>query len=306
LLKESTIREKLAEEFKLEEKNLFQLQRIKYLMQSKDKAKKQSLEKLIEEGGKLLELCENIQLQAGLRTKPTTLKREVLLAKVSTGYEDLDRLLLGGIPEGYAVILAGPSCDERDLLIEKFLRSGASRGQMALHVTIDARVSKSLAEEFPSNICLLICNPEADAIIGSAPNVFKLKGIENLTEIEIALTSVLQKMNGMATNTTPRLACIEIVSDVLLQHQAVTARRWLSALIPRLESRGFTTLATMNPHMHPPQAVQAMLDLFQGEIHIYKKKTEKGLKQFLRIEKMFNQEYEQEELTLKKERMQKP
>jgi len=57
--------------------------------------------------------------------------------------------------------------------------------------------------------------------------------------------------------------------------------------------------------MHPSQAVQAILDLFQGEIHIYKKKTEKGLKQFLRIEKMFGQEYQQEELILKKERMQK-
>jgi hypothetical protein len=57
--------------------------------------------------------------------------------------------------------------------------------------------------------------------------------------------------------------------------------------------------------MHPPQEVQAILDLFQGEIHIYKEKTEKGLRRFLRIEKMYNQEYIQTELLLKKERLQK-
>ncbi len=57
--------------------------------------------------------------------------------------------------------------------------------------------------------------------------------------------------------------------------------------------------------MHSPQEVQAILDLFQGEIHIYQKKTEKGLKRFMRIEKMYNQEYDQSELPLKKDRIQK-
>jgi hypothetical protein len=49
----------------------------------------------------------------------------VLPFRIATGYRYLDSVLLGGIPESYAVILTSPACDERDSLIEKFLETGA-------------------------------------------------------------------------------------------------------------------------------------------------------------------------------------
>jgi len=85
-----------------------------------------------------------------------------------------------------------------------------------------------------------------------------------------------------------RERALEIVSDVLLQHHSVHTRRWLTGLIPELKSRGFTTLATMNPQMHPSEEVHAILGLFEGEINIYKKKTRKDSEKFLKIEKMLN------------------
>jgi len=91
----------------------------------------------------------------------------------------------------------------------------------------------------------------------------------------------------------------------LLQHHAVQTRRWLTGLLPELKSRGFTTLAVMNPHMHPSEEVQAIVGLFEGEINIYKKKTKKGLEKFLKIEKMANQRYLDSELPLRKEKLQK-
>jgi hypothetical protein len=57
--------------------------------------------------------------------------------------------------------------------------------------------------------------------------------------------------------------------------------------------------------MHSSQEVQAILDLFQGEIHVYNKKTEKGLRHFLRIERMYNWRYLEDELPLKKEKIKK-
>jgi hypothetical protein len=57
--------------------------------------------------------------------------------------------------------------------------------------------------------------------------------------------------------------------------------------------------------MHSSQEVQAILDLFQGEIDVYKKKTEKGFRRFLRVEKLQDQQYNEEEIRLKKERIQK-
>jgi hypothetical protein len=57
----------------------------------------------------------------------------------------------------------------------------------------------------------------------------------------------------------------------------------------------------MNPQMHPLQELQAILDLFDGEINVYEKETEKGLQKFLKIRKMSNQKYLENELPLKKE-----
>ena len=57
--------------------------------------------------------------------------------------------------------------------------------------------------------------------------------------------------------------------------------------------------------MHPSQEVQAVLDLFEGEINIYEKETEKGLQKFLKIKKMANQRYLKDELLLKEEDVEK-
>jgi KaiC/GvpD/RAD55 family RecA-like ATPase len=208
--------------------------------------------------------------------------------------------LFGGIPQNYAVILTSPACDERDLLIKRFLEVGAKEGETTFYVTIEARGVTALAEEFQSNFYLFICNPRADTMIKSLPNVFKLKGVENLTEIIIALTKAFRTLD--TSPSVPRRACIEIVSDVLLQHHAVQTRRWLTDLIPELRSRRFTTLAVMNPQMHPSEEVHALLDLFEGEINIYEKETEVSEK-FVKIKKMHNQKYLDSEIPLKKEKL---
>jgi tetratricopeptide (TPR) repeat protein len=217
---------------------------------------------------------------------------------VATGYADLDKLLLGGIPPSYAVVLTSPSCDERDFLVKSFLETGAKKGKIVFYVTTDPGGLKPLAQKFQSNLYLFVCNPQADAIVKEAPNIFKLKGAENLTDISIALTSAIRKLTPSLKS--PRRICIDLVSDVLLQHHAVQTRRWLNALIPELKSAGFTTLAVVDPRMHPSEELYAIIGLFEGEIDIHEKETEKGIEKFLKIKKMSNQEYLENELLLTK------
>jgi hypothetical protein len=59
----------------------------------------------------------------------------------------------------------------------------------------------------------------------------------------------------------------------------------------------------MNPQMHPPEEVQAMLELFDGEISIYERETKNGPEKSLKIKKMVNQRYLESELPLRKERL---
>ena len=183
------------------------------------------------------------------------------------------------------------------------MKTGAKNGEVTFYVTMNPGTTKALAEEFRSNFHLFVCNPQADTIVKSAPNVVKLKGVENLTDIGIALTSAIRKLDPSLKG--PRRACIGLVSDVLLQHHTVQTRRWLTGLIPELQSEGFTTLATMDPEIHPLEEVRAISGLFEGQINIYEKETEKGLQKFLKIKKMSNQEYLESELLLKKQQLQK-
>jgi len=222
--------------------------------------------------------------------------------RVSTGCDQLDNLLFGGIPENYTVILTSPSCNEREELIKKFLQAGINHGQITFYVTEELGNAKTMqAEKQQSNIYLFMCNPRAEIIAQGAPNIFKLKGVENLTDIEIALTKAFRTLT--TARNEPRRACIEIVSDVLLQHHAIVTRKWLSGLLADLKSNGFTTLAVMNPQMHMQEEVQAILGVFEGEIRIFERENGKGLEKILRVRKMYNQKYIETDLILTREKL---
>ena len=248
-----------------------------------------------------LETFKRMQRFFAALEEPVTLKMpEVVLPdRVATGYKDLDSMLFGGIPKNYAVILTSPSCDERELLIRRFVETGTGKEQTTFYVTTEAGGMDALAEKFQSSFYLFVCNPRADIIVKSLPNVVKLKGVDNLTDISIALTSVIRKLDKSTGGG--RRACIEIVSDMLLQHHAIQTRRWLSALVPDLKANDFTTLAVMNPQMHPSEEVHAILGLFEGEINIYERESERGLERFLKIRKMYNQRYLESKLPLRRE-----
>lgn len=53
--------------------------------------------------------------------------------------------------------------------------------------------------------------------------------------------------------------------------------------------------------MHPSEELYAILGLFDGEINLYEKETEKGPRKYLRVKKMGNSRYLEDELPLKKD-----
>ncbi len=221
---------------------------------------------------------------------------------LTTGYGDLDELLLGGIPEGYSVLLGSSFSDERQLLIKKFLEAGIKSAQITFYVTVDPGRLSYLVEQSPLDFYLFVCNPRADSIVKTLPNVFKLKGIESLTDIDIALAKAYRQVGKERLG--PRRACIEIVSDVLLEHHAVVTRKWLTGLIPELRANGFTSLAVVNPQMHSAEELEAITGLFEGDIRISERQTENGVEKLLKVKKMYNQQYMENEIIVSKERLQ--
>ena len=224
-----------------------------------------------------------------LKLKPLEIKvEEVSLAdRVSTGTKTLDSLLLGGIPEGYAVVLTGPPSDERSLLIKNFLEAGTKKAQITFYITSEAAGLESLLKK--RGFYLFLCNPESRTKLPDLPNISRLRSKTDLTNLNIALAkahrSLTQNLEGS------KRVCVEIVSDVLLDYGAKTTRKWLSELITDLGSKGFTILTVMNPGMHPPDQATAVLDLFDGEISLYQTEDQLECKKSIRVKKLRNQDY---------------
>ncbi len=212
-----------------------------------------------------------------------------------TGYATLDKLLNGGIQSTAAIALTSPPCDEKDSLIRSYLETGVKGGDATFYVTINQGIGIFLAQEYPSRFILLICNPQAEAIVRPSANILILKGIENLTNINIALTQAIRKLDPSIQN---KRICLDVISDILLQHHSVQTRKWLLELITQLKVAGFTTLAVMNPQMHPSEEMSAVLSLFDGEITIEEAETEQGTARFLRVKRMSNQRFSREKTCL--------
>jgi tetratricopeptide (TPR) repeat protein/KaiC/GvpD/RAD55 family RecA-like ATPase len=216
---------------------------------------------------------------------------EIAPDRVTTGTQELDELFLGGLPQGSSIVLSAPASEEREQIIRSYLIISSHEGQQSLLIACDANTVEELAG-IPKIFCIS-CNQQTSP---ASSNVFKVEGIDSLTNIDIALTKYLRQVNQTGK---PQRACIQILSDVLLQHHAQLTRKWLTALLSNLKSKGFTVLATIDPTMHPADEVQAILSLFDGEIQVIEKETGEGLQRLIRIRRFYGHKYNDKKLVLK-------
>jgi KaiC/GvpD/RAD55 family RecA-like ATPase len=231
--------------------------------------------------------------------KSITIKVEevILPNRISTGTKELDSLLLGGIPEGYAVALTGPPSDERDLLIERFLQNGVKKQEKVFHLTTQTDYFY-LAKNFQSKFYLFLCNPTPKPQVSDQANIIKLKSRTDLNNLNIALARAYRTIEKSSKSN--KIACVDIISDILLHYSVETTRRWILQLITDLNTKGFTLLAVFNSQMHPIDQANAILDLFDGEINLFETKDRLRCKRSLRIIKMRKQEYIENPICLTK------
>jgi predicted ATPase len=102
------------------------------------------------------------------------------------------------------------------------------------------------------------------------------KGIENLTDLNFQIAETISSVQ-------PRRIVLEVLSDILLRHKALQTRKWLNEFLEKLRSKGITTLAILNPYMHAGEEVQAVVDLFDGNLEIIEKDAKGQLQKLLRI-----------------------
>ncbi len=205
--------------------------------------------------------------------------------KVSTGYGRLDEALQGGFLAASSIVLNAAASDEVPLLVANFLRASKEE---ALLICRTISSAETITQNMGKNVRSLVCS---DKPVSPARNIIPGKGIENLTDVNLQINEVI-------ASTQPKRLVINILSDILLRHKALQTRKWLTELLERLRSKSITTLSVLNPYMHSAEDVQAVVDLFDGNVEIFEKESEGGTRKYLRIKWMHGIETAEKEFPL--------
>jgi TolB-like protein len=206
-------------------------------------------------------------------------------SRVSSGYGRLDEVLKGGFLAGTAIVLSAPASDEVPLLIGNFLK--ASKEQ-ALLICRTISSAQTITQNKGENVQSLVCS---DKPVSPTRNIIPGKGIENLTDVNLQIGEAI-------ASAQPKRLVIDILSDILLRHKALQTRKWLTELLERLRSKDITTLTVLNPYMHSVEDVQAIVDLFDGNIEMFEKESAGEIRKYLRIKWMHGTETTEKEFPL--------
>ena len=229
------------------------------------------------------EVGQNKILQ--LKTLEINVNEVVLSDRIPTGTSELDSLLLGGIPNEYAIILTGSPSDERNYLIKNFLNVGIKENEIVFYVSTEFEGLESLLES--PNFFLFLCNSKPKTKVPDLSNVFKLRSKTDLTNLSISLSKAYRNLD----QSKKKRICIETVSDILLDYGAKATRKWISELITDFSSKEFTMLAVIDSSMHMDQEANAVINLFDGEITITQSSDPLDCKKSILVKKLRNQDY---------------
>ncbi len=211
-------------------------------------------------------------------------------------FTSLSGLVTTGIPQKYTLLLGSPACDERNLVVEKFIESGLDKKIPSFMVTSDASFAESAAKKFGDMLMVLVVNPRAAA---GEKNVIPLTtGVQNLTSLNIELVKLVKDRAGSSARVI-----LDVVSEVMLAHKMLTTRKWVSDLIPRFENWGFTVLGVFNPSLHSNEEVQGLIELFNGYVQIYEKDYLGKTRKLIAVRKMADLQYNEAELVIDKEQL---
>ncbi|MEM2902441.1 MAG: PQQ-binding-like beta-propeller repeat protein [Candidatus Bathyarchaeia archaeon] len=212
-------------------------------------------------------------------------------SKFSFGFGALDALLGGEVPRGYSIALSSPPCDQKDEVVKGFIKVGLDEG---LTVYVSSTPDKILWFLDSPNLYVIICNPQAEEISPESANVEKIRNVENLTELNISLITLMEKI--YEGRLTPSRICLDILDDILIQHKGPTTRKWLLEFLPRLKKMGGMILATVNPKMHHREDLHAVLSLFDGQVDITEEKVKGKVRRKLSVSRLYGLSYSKETL----------
>lgn len=194
---------------------------------------------------------------------------------VSTGLQELDRLLSDGYPEKSAILVVGPAGIGKEALRYSFLRSGLQQGDLCLYLT------KSTPTEVVHDMKGLGFE------LSRLPTWFSREGgelrydVNDLASMSHNIKEVLRNSAGARVRIV-----MDVLSSLLVLNEMEVIYRFMSQLLSDVKQYDVVLVATMEEGMHDLKVVSTMTELFDGVIEF--KLYEEGLRvtPLFRVKKM--------------------
>jgi len=194
---------------------------------------------------------------------------------VSTGLEELDRILNVGYPDRSAILVVGPPGIGKEALGYRFIHNGLVQGDYCLYVTRLAVVD-------------VLDDMKAFGISGEPyPDWIASRGasiscdLNNLTRLSLNVKQLVWKNSGRRIRVVT-----DVFSPLLMLNPPEVMYRFWSQLLAELKQHDLTILVMAEEGMHPPDVVAAFLQLFDGVIEVRLYEEGMTITPLLRIRKM--------------------
>jgi KaiC/GvpD/RAD55 family RecA-like ATPase len=175
----------------------------------------------------------------------------------STGVTALDDVLGGGFLAKSAILIEGPSSNEKEVLTYEFIRSGLDHHDFCLYVT---RLSP---EDVLTDARALGIDLDRGTFWMCPEHGDKSYLLEDLASVSFGIKSVLREHEGRKTRVV-----FDLLSQLLMANSSDSVFRFLGQLLTDLKRYDATFVATVQEGMHPPPVLAGLELLFDGVLGV--------------------------------------
>lgn len=232
-----------------------------------------------------VQLQENIfkELAVAGSTEETVPVGDRELVKI--GIPVLDELLPDGILAGTAILLLADPGAGREVMNAQLVSEAIKRGDPALFVALD-----NFPESIRTSINDLIGKHEGRkgvlTFIDCYSKTVGLEGHEaysldpdNLSEVSMALSTVLQRQNS-------KLLVLDSLSTLIRKRQVRSSLEFLHVVVAKARQAGTLCLVTMNRKAFHPAIIAAAQEIVDGVLEMKIEEENGSLVRYLRVLKM--------------------
>ncbi len=223
-----------------------------------------------------------------------------LSRRISTGMDELDARMHGGVPKGFSLLLNAPTGIERDLFVSRIMAAGLRGSSSVLMV---------LSKEPPRTVRMLLrsqgLDPErmekegklrlvdwfswrGERIIGVEKDGHTLKSSKILSNLGIAINKGSREL----TFANSRIGIIHMIGPALNIFDLNQVYNFVQRLRAKFKEDEMASIFILEPETISDEQGKKLMEVFDGQIELSKRMVEGSLKREIMVKALSGSDFD--------------